>query len=138
MILTCPHCRQKNRVPAQRLGAAPVCGQCKNALDRFGQPIDVRDDEFEDAIHNAPGRVFVDFWAPWCGPCRTVAPEVARMAEDHPDLLVLKLNTEDSPRAAQKYNVRSIPMFGLFEHGQLVQTEVGAMKAEQLVQKFRL
>ena len=139
MILTCPRCGQKNRVPAERLDQGPSCGQCKATLQSSKVPVEVDDRELEAAVQASPLPVVVDFWAPWCGPCRVVAPEVARLAAERADqVLVLKLNTQDNPAAAQRYNVQGIPMFGLFRGGQLEKRAVGAMGAEQLAAELGL
>jgi thioredoxin 2 len=133
MILKCPECHTRNRVPAERLGESPKCGECKETLTSSRAPVDVDDDELQAAIAHSPLPVFVDFWAPWCGPCKMVAPQITRLAERNAgELLVLKINTQDHPQAAARYGVQGIPMFALFRDGSMADKAVGAMSAEQL------
>ena len=139
MILRCANCGQKNRVPAAKLGEGPSCGKCAETLDRFPEPIEVRGEEFDALLANAPVPVFVDFWAPWCGPCKTAAPEVAKLARRHGDrLLVAKLNTQDFPEIALNQKVQGIPMFALFRDGERVQTAMGYMPVAELESTFDL
>ncbi len=92
----------------------------------------VTDDTFQQEVLDATNKVVVDFWAPWCGPCKAVGPEIKRLAEKHSDVAFVKLNVDDAPNVAAKYNVMSIPTIGLFEGGNLVTSTVGAKSAEQL------
>jgi thioredoxin 2 len=139
MIVPCPECSQKNRVPAARLGDGPTCGECHTSLDDPSAPMTVESGEFDDLINGSDRPVFVDFWAPWCGPCKMVAPEVEELAARHRgDLLVVKVNTEDHPQVAQSQGIRGIPMFGLFENGERVNEATGYMKADKLETVFKL
>lgn len=137
MIVPCPNCGQKNRVAAGKLPDDPVCGECGTELDSPSAPIEVEAGDFDDLIANADKPVFVDFWAPWCGPCQMVAPEIETFAERRAgDLIVAKVNTEEHQQVAQDQGVRGIPMFALFEGGSRVETATGFMDADQLEQTF--
>jgi thioredoxin 2 len=134
MLRTCSACNATNRIPAARLHEPAKCGRCKGALPRSSTPIEVPDvATFDDLIGNARVPVLVDFWAAWCGPCRMVAPEVHRVAEQLAGrALVLKVNTEQLPQLASRYRVQGIPNFVVFERGQLVRQQAGAMRAADL------
>ena len=137
MIVPCPNCGQKNRLAADRLSDGPVCGNCKSSIDAPSAPVKVEPGEFDDLLNQSDKPVFVDFWAPWCGPCQMVAPEVETFATNHAgEMIVAKVNTEEHPQVAQKQGVRGIPMFALYDSGEQVETATGYMSAEQLEQTF--
>ncbi|HEU0032765.1 MAG TPA: thioredoxin domain-containing protein [Kofleriaceae bacterium] len=135
MLRVCPACGANNRIPAGRLAETGKCGRCKTALSASAQPIDVPDVAvFDDIVGNARVPVIVDFWAAWCGPCRMVAPEVKRAAQDLTGrALVLKVDTERVPALAARYQVRGIPNFAVFHHGRLVKQQAGAIRAPDIV-----
>lgn len=112
-IIRCPNCGQANRVPALSSGKAAVCGKCKTPLT--GRPLDVDDRTFRPAIGS--GRFIVDFWAPWCGPCRQIAPVLEQIARERSDVRVAKLNVDDNPRTASEFNVQGIPLLVFFRDG---------------------
>jgi thioredoxin 2 len=136
MLRTCASCGSVNRVPADHLHEAGKCGRCKSALPAAAAPIDVTDVRmFDDIVGKARVPVLVDFWAEWCGPCRMVAPEVARVASQLAgQAIVLKVNTEQLSQLAQRYRVSGIPNFALFDQGRVVRQQAGAMRAAQLAQ----
>jgi thioredoxin 2 len=135
MLRTCGSCGQTNRIPAEHLHQSGRCGKCKTALPPTSSPIDVSDvTTFDDIVAHARVPILVDIWAAWCGPCRMVAPEVARVAHQTAgSALVLKVDTEKLSQLAQRYRVSGIPNFAVFENGELVRQQAGAMRAQDLI-----
>jgi len=135
MIRTCPHCDTRNRIPARHLASTGRSGACKQALPPLSEPVEADTETFLELTRDAAVPVLVDFWAPWCGPCKTAVPEVAQAARNLAGkALVLKVNTEDNPELAAKYGVRSIPNFALFKDGQLQWQQPGLLGHRQLEQ----
>jgi thioredoxin 1 len=94
---------------------------------------EVTDNNFQAQVLEAEGAVLVDFWAPWCGPCRIVAPHLEELNGERDDLTVVKLNVDDNPQTAAQYNVMSIPTLLLFKHGQVAHQIIGALPKNRLV-----
>lgn len=139
MIIKCRSCGQKNRVPASRVDQKAKCGKCGADVEATGAPVSVDADAFVDLVENSPLPVLVDFWAPWCGPCRMVAPEVEKVASQFAgQVVVAKLNTQDHPAVAQREGVRGIPMFALYKDGKRVKTQAGYMPAADLTRVMGL
>lgn len=136
LIVACPNCGQRNRLPYERLAERPRCPKCRAELSSPGAPVEVDDEAaFNEMIARSSLPVLVDFWAPWCGPCKMVAPEVAKVAaEGAGRWLVVKLNTEELPNPAQRFRVSSIPLFVLFQSGREVARQAGALPAAALRQ----
>lgn len=129
--IVCPHCDAVNRVPVARLKEAPVCGQCKKGLLN-SEPLAVTVDNFERHIGRNDIPVVVDFWAPWCGPCKMMGPNFAQVAQLMPELRFLKVNTQNEPTLAQRFNIRSIPTLALFVGGREMVRQAGALDAASL------
>jgi thioredoxin 2 len=130
--VACPACLAANRVPAARIGEQPKCGKCgARLLD--GAPVELREDQFEAFVQRTELPVLADFWAPWCGPCRAMAPHFERAAEALKDRVrLVKVNTEDAPQLAARYGIRAIPTLVLFRNGAEVKRASGAMDAGAL------
>jgi thioredoxin 2 len=133
VIITCPSCGARNRIPPARLGQQAHCGSCKTAISvREPHPLSTPD-EFSELVSKSTLPVLVDFWAPWCGPCRVVAPEMEKLARERAGALVIaKVNTDDLPQVANQFGIRGIPTFILFKGGQEVGRASGAMSATQI------
>jgi thioredoxin 2 len=130
--VACPACLAPNRVPAARMGEDPKCGKCGAAL-LDGAPAELREDQFEDFVQRTELPVLVDFWAPWCGPCRAMAPHFERAARSLKDRVrLVKVNTEEAPGLAARYGIRAIPTLVLFKNGAEAKRMSGALDAGAL------
>jgi thioredoxin 2 len=126
-LLRCPQCKAKNRVTRERLGEGPTCSRCHAALVPE-TPVAVSDAEWATEVDASPMPVLVDFWAPWCGPCRTMAPVLDQLAaETKGRLKVTKLNVDENPRMAAAFQVQAIPTLILFDRGQKREEIRGAL-----------
>jgi thioredoxin 2 len=131
IVRRCPACGKKNRVRYDRLGIQARCGSCGSAIPPLSEPLAIDEgSELSALLRGSSLPVLVDFWAPWCGPCRMVAPEMAKVAERNAGkLLVVKTNTDVDPRVGAEHRVQSIPTMAVFQDGREVARAVGARPA---------
>lgn len=132
LIVVCPHCAAPNRVAAARLADQGNCGKCKQALFQ-GRPVELNAANFDAHTGRSELPVVVDFWAPWCGPCRSMAPAFEQAAlELEPSVRLAKLNTENEPQLAARFAIRSIPTLAIFRGGREIARQSGALDAGSL------
>ena len=134
VIVACSSCGQRNRLPYDRLSADTRCGKCGTALAAPGEPIEVESAAAFDAlVATSTLPVIVDFWAPWCGPCRMVAPEIARVASQNAGrYLVVKVNTDAVTELSDRFGIKSIPTMAVFAGGRERARTAGARPAADI------
>jgi len=123
--VVCPRCNAVNRVPSDRPTAEAVCGKCKQRLFT-GEPIALTSQNFDKHIERNDIPVVIDFWAPWCGPCRAMAPIFDRAAKElEPRIRFAKVNVDEEPSTAARYGIRGIPTLIVFDHGKVAKQHAG-------------
>ncbi len=141
IIMQCASCGTKNRIPRGRLKDRPICGRCKKPLAAgtfYDHPVTVTDSTFNQEVLSYPGAVLVDCWAPWCGPCRMVAPVLDQLASEYAGRIkIAKLNVDENPLTASKYGIQSIPTMLIFKGGKQVNRLVGALPKAEIEQHLR-
>jgi thioredoxin 2 len=138
-VIRCPSCGQANRVRELAEGEKAVCARCKTPLDATvngdGHPVTVSDADFKKQI--AQGPAVVDFWAPWCGPCRMIGPVIEQLAGERKDIRFAKLNVDENPRTSQDFGVHGIPLLVFFKDGVERGRVVGAVPKGQIEAAIR-
>ncbi|TWT17203.1 thioredoxin TrxC [Luteimonas wenzhouensis] len=135
--IACPQCHALNRVPGERLGDAPNCGRCGKALFA-GQPVRLDSGSFDLHAARSDLPLLVDFWAPWCGPCRVMAPHFEAAATQlEPAMRLGKIDTQASPELGARFNIRGIPTLVLYEGGREAARMSGAMPSAEIVRWAR-
>ncbi len=131
--VVCPNCDSVNRLPQSKLEAHPKCGRCGQPLFS-AHPVELTDSNFQKHIQRNDIPVLVDFWAPWCGPCRMMAPAMEQAAAQlEPRIRVAKVNTEEARQVAGMYGIQSIPTVIVFRNGVEAARQSGAMDAGSLI-----
>jgi len=136
IIIPCRNCGTKNRIPRTRLNDRPICAKCRAPLvpeDFPSRPVDISDTSFEGEVLSSSVPVLVDCWAPWCGPCRMVAPVMEQLASEFAGIIkITKLNVDENPATASLYRTQSIPTLLFFKDGALKDRIVGAYPKREI------
>ena len=138
-LIRCPACGASNRVPREKIaqGLQPICGRCKTPLTIVSRPVMVTDASFAVEVERSPLPVLVDAWAPWCGPCRMIAPVIDELAAELAGRVrVAKLNVDDNPATAARFDLRSIPTLLLITGGREVDRIVGAVPKAEIARRL--
>jgi thioredoxin 2 len=138
-LISCPSCGATNRVPLEKLGgkAQPICGRCKKPLALSTSPVPVTDANFAREVAQSPLPVLLDMWAPWCGPCRMIAPTIEQLAAELAGRVrVCKLNVDENQQTAARFGVQSIPTLLVLKEGREVDRLVGALPKQEILRRL--
>ena len=139
-LIRCPSCNATNRVPVDKLeqGLVPVCGKCKTPLAEVSTaPLTVSDQNFLEQVERSPLPVLIDLWAPWCGPCRMIAPIIDQLAAEMAGRVrVAKLNIDDNPVTADRFQIRSIPALLILIDGREIDRIVGVQPKSEIARRL--
>lgn len=141
LLIQCPICGANNRVPQEKIkqGLQPVCGRCKTTLPVHRRPITVTDANFSAEVERSPLPTLLDMWAPWCGPCRIIAPVIEELAEEMAGRArVGKLNVDENPITAQRFNIQGIPALLVLKGGREIDRIVGVQPKSEIVRRLEL
>ena len=131
--LVCPQCAATNRIPAQRMSESPVCGKCQQAL-LTAAPVVLTGQTAHKTIQKNEVLTIVDFWADWCQPCHMMAPQFEQAAQELPNVVFAKLQTDKYEQASAAYGIRSLPTMVAFKGGKEIARQSGALPSNQIVQ----
>ena len=145
-VVACGHCGAKNRVDETRLANSEAkCGRCgekleASASEQDSKPFTITDQTFEREVLQATGRpILVDCWAPWCGPCRMIAPVLDQLAaESQGNYRIAKLNTDENPQVSSRFQISSIPTMLIFKDGKLIDRLIGAQPKQTIAERLRV
>jgi thioredoxin 2 len=139
-LIRCPSCGSTNRVPLEKVaqGLTPVCGRCKARMPIELKPVTVTDATFSDDVERSPVPVLLDLWAPWCGPCRMIAPVLESLASEWAGRVrIAKLNVDENPATASRFNARSIPLLVVIKDGREVDRIVGVQPRGEIERRLQ-
>ncbi len=139
-VIRCPNCGAANRVPPEKIamGLQPVCGRCKKPLNGASIPVTVTDATFSAEVEASALPVLLDLWAPWCGPCRLIAPVMEQLASEMAGRVrVAKMNVDENPVTASRFNVRSIPSLLVLRNGKEIDRIVGVQPKPEIVRRLQ-
>ena len=138
-VIQCPSCGAKNRVPQEKIAAGlePVCGRCKTSLIVGQKPLTITDATFTAEVEQSPLPVLLDLWAPWCGPCRMIAPVVDQLAAEMAGRVrVAKLKVDDNPQSAARFNIKGIPALLVLMSGRESDSIVGVQRKAEITRRL--
>jgi thioredoxin 2 len=138
-LIRCSSCGATNRVPMDKVarGLKPVCGRCKTEIRADNKPVTVTDATFAAEVERSPVPVLLDMWAPWCGPCKMIAPVLEELAEEMAGRVrVAKLNVDENPATATRFNVMSIPTLLVLKGGREMERIVGVQPKTEIVRRL--